>query len=127
MRPGGGADRTFAAGTEARLAASGPATEIALQDKGRIVALAEPCCGTTKTFSLFRLRGGTDHTRCLRHPATIVGTGGPDEIVGTPHRDVIAGLAGKDTIRGLGGPDLICGGKGRNRIFGGAGRDRIRP
>lgn len=127
MRPGGGADRTFAAGTEGKLAASGPATGIALQSRGRIVALAEPCCGTTKSFSLFRLAGGTDHTRCFRHPATIVGTDGPDEIVGTPHRDVIAGLGGKDTIRGLAGPDLICGGKGRDKIFGGPGRDRIRP
>lgn len=126
LRPGGGPDRTFAAGTPVKLAASGPATRVALQGDERIVALGEPCCGTEKTFTLFRLIGGTDRTRCLGHRATIVGTQGPNEIVGTPHRDVIAGLGGKDTIRGLAGPDLICGGKGRDKTLGGPGRDQVR-
>ncbi len=127
MRPGGGLDRTFAAGTEAKLAASGPATAVGLQGKGRIVALTEPCCGTTKSFSLFRLIGGTTHARCLGHKATIVGTAKRDEIEGTPHRDVIAALGGADKVRALGGPDIICGGKGKDELFGGPGRDTVRP
>jgi uncharacterized delta-60 repeat protein len=127
MRSGGGADRTFDGGAEAKLAAIGPATAVALQSKGKIVALTEPCCGTTKSFTLFRLVGGNDRTRCLGHRATIVGTQGKDELTGTPHRDVIAALGGADKVRGLGGPDLICGGKGRDALLGGPGRDTVRP
>ena len=124
MRPGGGADRTFAGGEPVKLKSSGPAT-LALQSKGRIVVLGEPCCGP-KSATLYRLVGGTDHTRCLGHKATIVGTAKRDEIVGTPHRDVIAALGGADKVRALGGPDLICGGKGKDELFGGAGRDEVR-
>ncbi len=127
MRPGGGLDRTFAAGTEAKLPASGPATAAALQAKGQIVALTEPCCGTTKSFSLYRLAGGTSQVRCLGYKATIVGTAKRDEIEGTPHRDVIAALGGADKVRALGGDDVICGGKGKDELFGGAGRDTVRP
>jgi uncharacterized delta-60 repeat protein len=125
MQPGGGPDRTFAGGGPALLRSSGPAT-VGLQGQGRIVALGEPCCGA-KSYTLFRLRGGTDHTRCLGHKATIVGTQGPDELTGTPHRDVIAALGGKDKVRGLGGPDVICGGKGQDALLGGPGRDEVRP
>jgi uncharacterized delta-60 repeat protein len=127
MKPGGGPDRTFDGGSEAKLAATGPAGGIALQSKGRIVALTEPCCGTTKSFALFRLAGGSDRNRCLGHRATIVGTRGRDELVGTPHRDVIAALGGADEVRALGGDDVICGGKGRDTLLGGAGRDTVRP
>lgn len=126
MRPGGGPDRTFAGGTGVGLAATGPTTGLALQKGGKIVTLAEPCCGTTKAFTLFRLVGGSDHTRCLGHKATIVGTSGRDDLIGTPRRDVIAALGGADKVRGLGGADLICGGPGRDTLAGGAGRDRIR-
>jgi uncharacterized delta-60 repeat protein len=126
MRPGGGLDRTFAGGTEVGLAATGPTSGLALQKGGKIVALTEPCCGTTKAFTLFRLVGGSDHTRCLGHKATIVGTSGRDELTGTPRRDVIAALGGADKVRGLGGADLICGGPGKDKLSGGAGRDRIR-
>lgn len=125
MRPGGGADRTFAGGAAVLLHSSGPAT-VALQSQGRIVALGEPCCGA-KSYTLFRLHGGSDHTRCLGHKATIVGTQGPDELTGTSHRDVIAALGGKDKVRALGGPDVICGGKGQDTLLGGAGRDEVRP
>jgi len=124
MRPGGGADRTFAGGTAARLPSTGPAS-VALQAKGKIVVLGEPCCGP-KTASLYRLTGGTDHTRCLGRKATIVGTDKADEISGTPHRDVIAALGGKDRVRGLAGPDVICGGKGLDSLGGGPGRDEVR-
>lgn len=124
MRPGGGVDRTFAGGTAARLPSTGPAS-VALQEKGKIVVLGEPCCGP-KTASLYRLAGGTDHTRCLGRKATIVGTDKADEITGTPHRDVIAALGGKDKVRGLAGPDLICGGKGLDSLGGGPGRDEVR-
>jgi uncharacterized delta-60 repeat protein len=127
MKPSGGADRTFGAGTPVPLRDSGPATGVALQGRGQIVALGEPCCGMTKTFTLFRLLGGTDHTRCLHRKATIVGTNGPDEITGTPHRDVIAALGGRDKVRALGGPDVICGGKGKDELFGGAGRNEVKP
>jgi hypothetical protein len=127
LRPGGGVDRTFDGGAAVRLPATGPLTSIALQGKGRIVALGEPCCGTAKSFTLFRLLGGTDRTRCLGHRATIVGTGKRDEIFGTPHRDVIAALGGRDKVRGLGGPDVICGGKGEDELFGGPGRDEVKP
>ncbi len=126
MRPGGGPDRTFAGGAEVRLPASGSAASVALQKGGRIVALGEPCCGTMKTFTLFRLVGGTDRTRCLGRKATIVGTGKADELTGTRHRDVIAALGGKDKVRGLGGPDLICGGKGLDSLGGGPGRDEVK-
>lgn len=126
MRPGGGPDRTFAGGTEVGLAATGPTAGLALQKGGKIVALTEPCCGTTKDFTLFRLVGGSDHTRCLGHKATIVGTSGRDDLTGTPRRDVIAALGGADRVRGLGGADLICGGPGKDKLFGGAGRDSIR-
>ncbi len=125
MRPGGGADRTFGAGVPVPLRSSGPAS-VALQGAGKIVALGEPCCGP-KSASLYRLIGGTDHTRCLGHKATIVGTNGPDEITGTPHRDVIAALGGRDKVRALGGPDVICGGKSKDELFGGAGRNEVKP
>ena len=124
MRPGGGADRTFAGGAPVKLKSSGPAT-VALQSKGRTVVLGEPCCGP-KSATLYRLVGGTDHIRCLGRRATIVGTARSDEIVGTPHRDVIAALGGADKVRALGGDDLICGGKGKDELFGGAGRDQVR-
>jgi uncharacterized delta-60 repeat protein len=127
MRPGGGMDRAFAGGAEAKLAATGPATTVALQSKGRIVAQTEPCCGTTKSFSLFRLVGGTSRARCFGHRATIVGTAKPDEIEGTPHRDVIAALGGADKVRALGGDDVICGGRGRDSLGGGPGHDTVRP
>lgn len=126
MRPGGGPDRTFAGGAEVRLPATGPASSVALQKGGGIVVLGEPCCGTMKTFNLFRLVGGTDRTRCLGHKATIVGTGKADELTGTPRRDVIAALGGKDKVRGLGGADLICGGKGQDTLLGGPGRDEVK-
>jgi uncharacterized delta-60 repeat protein len=124
MRPGGGADRTFAGGTPVKLKSSGPAT-LALQSKGRIVALGEPCCGP-KSATLYRLVGGTDRRRCLGRKATIVGTAQRDEITGTQHRDVIAALGGADKVRALGGPDIVCGGKGKDELFGGAGRDEVR-
>lgn len=127
MRPKGGADRSFDGGTEVKLAASGPATAVALQGKGKIVALAEPCCGTSKSFLLFRLAGGEARFRCLGHKATIVGTAKPDEIEGTPHRDVIVALGGADKVRALGGDDLVCGGKGRDTLLGGPGHDSVRP
>jgi uncharacterized delta-60 repeat protein len=124
MRPGGGADRTFGGGGAVAVPSSGPAT-LALQEGGRIVVAGEPCCGP-KSLTIYRLVGGTDHTRCLGHKATIVGTGRPDELTGTAHRDVIAALGGKDKVRGLGGADVICGGKGSDKILGGAGRDEVR-
>ena len=127
MKASGGPDRSFGAGMPVPLRDSGPATTVALQGKGQIVALGEPCCGSGKTFTLFRLLGGTDHTRCLHRKATIVGTNGPDEIIGTPHRDVIAALGGRDKVRALGGPDVVCGGKGKDELFGGAGRNEVRP
>jgi len=126
MRSGGGADRTFGAGAPVPLPSSGPASGIALQARGKIVVLGEPCCGP-KSASLYRLTGGTDRTRCLGHKATIVGTNGADDIAGTPHRDVIAALGGRDKVRGLGGPDVICGGKGKDDLFGGAGRNEVKP
>lgn len=125
MRSGGGADRTFGGGVPVRLPSSGPASGVALQAKGRIVVLGEPCCGP-KSATLYRLTGGTDRTRCLGHKATIVGTSGADDITGTSHRDVIAALGGRDKVRALGGPDLICGGKGKDSLFGGAGRNEVR-
>lgn len=127
MRPGGGPDRTFAGGAPVGLSATGPTAGLALQKGGKIVALTEPCCGTTKAFTLFRLTGGSDHTRCLGHKATIVGTRGRDDLTGTPRRDVIAALGGSDKVRGLGGADLICGGPGKDKLFGGAGRDEVKP
>jgi hypothetical protein len=127
MRPGGGPDRTFAGGAAAGLPATGPTAGLALQKGGKIVVLAEPCCGNTKAFTLLRLAGGSDHTRCLGHKATIVGTRGRDDLTGTPRRDVIAALGGSDKVRGLGGADLICGGPGKDKLFGGAGRDEVKP
>lgn len=125
MRPGGGADRTFAAGEPVKLPSSGTAS-VGLQRQGKIVVLGQPCCGLTKGATLYRLQGGTSHIRCQGHKATIVGTRGRDEITGTPRRDVIAALGGKDKVRGLGGPDIICGGKGQDELFGGAGRNSVR-
>ncbi|HEX6752055.1 MAG TPA: hypothetical protein VF093_00515 [Solirubrobacterales bacterium] len=125
-RPGGGADRTFGGGAPVPLKSSGPAGVVALQAKGKIVALGEPCCGP-KGASLYRLTGGTDHTRCLGRKATFVGTNGRDEITGTPRRDVIAALGGRDEVLGLGGRDVICGGKGKDDLFGGPGRDEVKP
>jgi len=125
MQPGGGADRTFAGGVPVELPSSGPAS-VALQRGGKIVVLGEPCCGP-KSATLYRLRGGTSHLRCMGRKATIVGTRKRDELTGTPHRDVIVALDGRDKVRALGGPDIICGGKGEDELFGGAGRDLVRP
>lgn len=128
LRPDGSADRTFNGGRHLLVPYGGDKStpyQVGLQSSGRIVALAESG-GGAKGFALIGLRGGTDHSRCLGHKATIVGTQGPDELVGTPHRDVIAALGGKDEVRGLGGADLICGGKGHDKLLGGPGRDRVR-
>ena len=129
LKADGGKDRTFNAGQALRTEIGGgqeTGAAVALQASGRIVVLGEPTCCSPKVFALIRLIGGTDHSRCLKRKATIVGTRGPDELTGTPRRDVIVALAGKDTVRGLSGADLICGGKGKDKLFGGAGRDQVR-
>jgi Ca2+-binding RTX toxin-like protein len=130
LRSDGGRDRTFNGGQSVHVPyGTGGITDysIAVQSSGRIVVLAEVgCCGERQGFALIGVRGGTSHTRCLKHKATIVGTRGRDELIGTPHRDVIAALGGKDKVRGLGGPDIICGGKGRDTLLGGPGRDTVR-
>lgn len=128
LRPDGGVDRTFNGGQSVTTAIGSDqegGRAVALQSSGRIVVLGESLC-CAKELALLRLVGGTDHTRCLGHRATIVGTGGRDELTGTQRRDVIAALGGKDKVRALGGADLICGGKGRDELFGGPGRDRVR-
>jgi uncharacterized delta-60 repeat protein len=129
LRADGGKDRTFNGGEHVSLPFGGnqeAALAIGLQPSGRIVALGETSCCGPKVLALVALRGGTDHSRCLGHKATIVGTQGPDKLTGTPRRDVIAALGGKDEVRGLSGADLICGGKGRDKLLGGPGRDQIR-
>jgi uncharacterized delta-60 repeat protein len=129
LRPDGGKDRTFNGGEHVSIDFGGNQEAplgIGLQSSGRIVALGEVSCCGANAFSLIALRGGTDHTRCLRHKATIVGTQGPDKLTGTPRRDVIAALGGKDEVRGLSGADLICGGRGKDKLLGGAGHDQIR-
>ena len=63
---------------------------------------------------------------CEGHPATIVGTTGPDTIHGTAGRDVIAALDGNDRVFGRGGNDLVCGAGGDDHLFGGPGNDRLR-
>lgn len=128
MRSDGKVDRTFNGGqgiTTVIGASQEGGRAIALQSSGRIVVLGESLC-CAKELALFRLIGGTDHTRCLGHKATIVGTQGRDELTGTPRRDVIAALGGKDKVRALSGADLICGGKGRDTLLGGPGRDQVR-
>jgi len=62
---------------------------------------------------------------CHGHPATIVGSSGPDLINGTGGADVIVGLGGDDTIDGGGGADVICGGPGADVLYGGIGNDRL--
>jgi hypothetical protein len=52
---------------------------------------------------------GTPAPRCVREPATMVGTSGDDHLTGTAGDDVIDSGAGNDTITGAGGNDLICG------------------
>jgi uncharacterized delta-60 repeat protein len=127
LRPEGSTDRTFNGGQHVDAPFGGVPLAFGLQSSGRIVVLGDSGCCGTKGFALIAFRGGTDHTRCLGHKATIVGTRRADELVGTPHRDVIAALGGKDKVRGLSGPDLICGGKGKDKLLGGPGRDQIRP
>ena len=60
---------------------------------------------------------------CFGHPATIVGTDGPDFLLGTPGDDVIVALGGFDIVIGLEGNDRICGGVGEDRLVGGPGND----
>jgi uncharacterized delta-60 repeat protein len=130
LRANGGTDRTFNGGRQLEVSIGadqeGP-TALGLQSSGRIIALGESTCCGPRAYSLVRLRGGNDRTRCLGERATIVGTRRADEITGTPRRDVIAALAGRDEVRALSGADLICGGKGRDRLFGGPGRDLVKP
>lgn len=128
LRPDGSAERTFNGGRYLPLGhGADHVYGLGLQPSGRIVVLASAEYAGHLGLALFALKGGADHTRCLGHPATIVGTQGPDVLIGTPHRDVIAGLGGADTIRGLGGPDIICGGKGRDKIYAGPGHNLVRP
>jgi len=126
LRPDGSADRTFGGGQRVRTRSSGTALAVGFQSSGRIVVLSQSGCCTTRGFALVGFRGGTDHSRCLRHRATIVGTNRADELTGTKHRDVIVALGGKDKVRGLGGADVICGGRGQDTLLGGPGRDEIR-
>jgi Ca2+-binding RTX toxin-like protein len=69
--------------------------------------------------------GGSTPT-CDGHPATIVGTPGPDKLVGTKGDDVIVGLGGDDVIRGRAGNDILCGGGGADHVMGGIGSDVVR-
>jgi poly-gamma-glutamate synthesis protein (capsule biosynthesis protein) len=62
---------------------------------------------------------------CAGHPATIVGTPGPDVIVGTPGDDVVVGRGGGDLILAGGGDDLVCGGEGDDAVWGGDGNDAL--
>lgn len=126
LRPDGSTDRTFNGGQHVTARFGSTALAVALQSSGRILILGQSGCCTARGFALVALRGGTDHTRCQRHGATIVGTRGRDELVGTKHRDVIAALGGKDKVRGLSGADVICGGPGKDTLLGGPGRDQIR-
>jgi uncharacterized delta-60 repeat protein len=127
LRPEGSTDRSFNGGQHVDAPYGGVPLAVALQSSGRIVVLGDSGCCGSKGFALIAFRGGTDHTRCLGHKATIVGTRRADTLIGTKHRDVIAALGGKDEVRGLGGADLICGGKGKDKLLGGPGRDQIRP
>jgi uncharacterized delta-60 repeat protein len=126
LRPDGSADRTFNGGQRVTARFGSTALAVALQSSGRIVVLGRSGCCTALGFGLVAFRGGTDHTRCQRHKATIVGTRGRDELIGTKHRDVIAALGGKDKVRGLSGPDVICGGPGVDTLLGGPGQDEVR-
>lgn len=126
LRSDGSTDRTFNGGRHVDAPYGGVPLAVALQSSGRIVVLGDSGCCGSKGFALIAFRGGTDHTRCMGHKATIVGTRGPDKLIGTKHRDVIVALAGKDEVRGLGGADLICGGRGSDKLLGGPGRDEIR-
>jgi uncharacterized delta-60 repeat protein len=126
LRPEGSTDRTFNGGQHVDAPYGGVSLAVALQSSGRIVVLGDSGCCGSKGFALLAFRGGTDHTRCMRHKATIVGTRRADKLIGTKHRDVIAALGGKDEVRGLGGADVICGGRGKDRLLGGPGRDQIR-
>jgi Ca2+-binding RTX toxin-like protein len=63
--------------------------------------------------------------RCNGHPATWIGTNGPDVFTGTAYRDVIVALGGNDTIAGGAGNDVICLGPGADVATGGSGRDRL--
>jgi uncharacterized delta-60 repeat protein len=126
LRPDGSADRTFAGGQDVKVRFAGSALAVAFQSSGRIVALGQSGCCSSRGFALVAFHGGTDHTRCLGHKATIVGTNGADELTGTKHRDVIAALGGKDKVRGLAGPDVICGGRGQDALLGGPGHDEVR-
>lgn len=126
LLPNGSVDRTFNGGQRVLGPFGGTALSLAFQSSGRIVVLSQSGCCQGLGFGLIAFGGGTDHARCLRHKATIVGTGGRDELIGTKHRDVIAALGGKDEVRGLGGADLICGGKGRDKLLGGPGHDEVR-
>jgi len=68
---------------------------------------------------------------CGRHPATLVGTPGPDHLVGRSDHAVIVGLGGDDDISGA--FRIACGGRGDDTIeagsiggareFGGPGDD----
>jgi hypothetical protein len=62
---------------------------------------------------------------CKGLPATIVGTGGPNQLTGTAAADVIAALGGNDTASGLAGNDVICGGGGKDLLKGGKGSDKL--
>lgn len=126
LRPEGSTDRTFNGGQHVDAPYGGVSLAVGLQSSGRIVVLGDSGCCGSKGFALLAFRGGTDHTRCMRRKATIVGTRRADKLTGTKHRDVIAALGGKDEVRGLGGADVICGGKGKDRLLGGPGRDQIR-
>ncbi|HEX2096776.1 MAG TPA: hypothetical protein VHF50_05345 [Solirubrobacterales bacterium] len=130
LRPDGGLDRTFNGGSHLLLPFGGSHSgstpyQVAVQRRGRIVALGESTCCHDKAFGLVRLRGGNDRSRCLGKRATVVGTRRADELTGTPRRDVIAALDGNDKVRGLSGSDLICGGKGKDQLLGGPGRDTV--
>jgi uncharacterized delta-60 repeat protein len=129
VRADGSRDRTFNGGQHVATPFGGnqeAPLAVGLQQGGRIVALGETSCCGPKVFALIGVRGGTAHTRCLRHKATIVGTRKADDLTGTPRRDVIAALGGNDKVRALSGADLICGGKGKDQILGGPGRDLVR-
>lgn len=127
LRPDGSADRTFGGGQRVTGRFAGTALAVAFQSSGRILVLGQSGCCQTRGFALIAYHGGTDHSRCLGHKATIVGTNKADELTGTKHRDVIAALGGKDKVRGLSGADVICGGRGQDTLLGGPGRDEVRP
>lgn len=123
-------DPTFGVRGEVLIGVASDVDDLAIDDRGRILAVGYADGLSSTDLVLARISGQA--SRCAGRLVTTDlalggGTGrGADVVLGTGAADTIDGRGGADVICGAGGADTLLGGRGADRIDGGRGRDVCR-